>query len=134
MNNYIKPEVRLQMRKANLELRAQRSRERLIDNMEYAKSNVVNVVGREVVDAVGETSPFVAKVLSRFLPSDSTRKDRYSSRATSGESSSWIWGTLKGGLLPLIFGITRHRLLSFSLRRTGGILRFILKRLFRLVS
>ncbi|WP_156105842.1 hypothetical protein [Porphyromonas cangingivalis] len=132
MNNRIKPEVRLQMRKANLERRYERSRQRLEENVDYFRSNVVSVAGRQVVESLEDSSPIVARILRSVLPGQRGESTASSSRRTSTGKSSF-WSNLSGGILPFLMDMGKRRILSFGLRRTGGILRFLLKGILKLI-
>lgn len=132
MNNRIKPEVRLQMRKANLERRYERSRQRLEDNVDYFRSNVVSVAGRQVVESLENSNPLVARILRSVLPGQSSESTRSSYRAASSRKSSF-WSNFSGGILPFLMDMGKRRILSFGLRRTGGILRFVLKSILKLI-
>lgn len=132
MNNRIKPEVRLQMRKANLERRYERSRQRLEENVDYCRSNVVSVAGRQVVESLEDSSPIVARILRSVLPGQRGESTASSSRRTSTGKSSF-WSNLSGGILPFLMDMGKRRILSFGLRRTGGILRFLLKGILKLI-
>lgn len=131
MNNRIKPEVRLQMRKANLERRYELSRQRLEDNIDYVRSNVISVARDQIVESLEDSNPIVARLLRIILPGQSSERTRSSSRTASGRSNSF-WNTFSGGILPFLVDISKRRILSFGLRRTGGILRFILKSILKL--
>ncbi|SJZ36758.1 hypothetical protein [Porphyromonas cangingivalis] len=132
MNNRIKPEVRLQMRKASLERRYERSRQRLEENVDYFRSNVVSVAGRQVVESLEDSSPIVARILRSVLPGLHGESTVSSSRRTSTGKSSF-WSNLSGGILPFLMDMGKRRILSFGLRRTGGILRFLLKGILKLI-
>lgn len=133
MENYIKPEVRLQMRKANLQRKYERSRQRLVSNVDYVRSNVISVAGNQLVESIEHSSPIVAKLLRTILPGQGKDSSRVSSRSTSSKRNSF-WGAFGGGIVPFIIDMGKRRLLSFGLRRTGGLLRFILKGILKLIS
>ena len=132
MENQIKPEVRLQMRKANLERRYERSCRRLEDNVDYFRSNIISVAGRQVVESLEDTSPLAARVLRSIFLRPSDEGTRSSARRSSGRNNSF-WGNLTGGVLPFLMDVGKRRILSFGLRRTGGILRFILRGILKLI-
>lgn len=131
MTEYVKPEVRLQLRKMELQRKCSRSSARLRDNMEYMRANVAGVVAQQVVESVEEKTPFVANVIRRFLPHRKYRQP--SVNKTIGAQTQGA-GLLMGSLLPLLLDLGRNKLLGFGLRRIGGLLRFIFKRVFRLIS
>ncbi|KGN78783.1 hypothetical protein HQ35_09055 [Porphyromonas cangingivalis] len=120
------------MRKANLERRYERSRQRLEENVDYFRSNVVSVAGRQIVESLEDSSPIVARILRSVLPGQRGESTVSSSRRTSTGKSSF-WSNLSGGILPFLMDMGKRRILSFGLRRTGGILRFLLKGILKLI-
>ncbi len=130
------PNIRLQAKKQMLRRRAERSSARIQDNIDYARRNIVNVAGEQIVDVVESKNPFIAGILRVFLPSQRGNRlsydtPRHRSHIPTGQSPlGFSLSSIGELILPFIYGVGQQKLLSFGLRGFGKLLRVILRFLF----
>lgn len=132
MNNIPEYKQRINARKIMLEAEIEARQKQLQTDAQHFAATLPTTIKEEVLDEVKDTSPMVAKVLDLFQGSSVKKsKSRSSSRT---EQKSLL--PLKAGqnllrlALPIIYTIGSQKVLSYSLRSAGKLVRFGLRLLF----
>lgn len=125
-------EQRLRAREQLLEQRAHRYEQDLQDKQQYIKTDGKTLISTEVIQSVGNNSPFLGKITNKLLGSPLSKEQIAPKQAHQHKNFMGIKdpealqerltriGTIA---LPLLITIGGRRLLSCSLRSAGTIIR-----------
>ena len=139
-------QARLKAREDRLEARANMRLDRVKEKINYLKSNSGKMVIDDAIDNLRKTSPGVGKIASfinGFISKNREKKvakelaqERLDSHPTSSfstrddQNQNGLLTGIKSYLLPTLYSLGGMRLLSYSLKGTGKILRSGVGRLF----
>lgn len=131
---------RLRAREQMLEMKAQNSLQELKNKEAYFQSNGKEMVTDEIVMGLYSTNPVLGKVAAKVLnqPSKNLNSQNPQGRRLQNRSSSLLnadnvmsrfakMGTIA---IPLLLTIGERKLLSYSLKGAGKLIRFTLGNLF----
>ena len=136
---------RLAARMQRNELRAERAKRNMQDKLQYLRANGKNLVADEAVVQLSANNPFLGKILDKLIGGPVSR---FNQRAEEEQASNInakksgrtsLFGSfltdrfvrLGSMVLPLLYTVGERRLLSYSLRGAGKLLRFGGRLLFR---
>ena len=139
-------QARLKAREDRLEARANMRLDRVKEKINYLKSNSGKMVIDDAIDNLRKTSPGVGKIASfinGFISKNREKKvakelaqERLDINPTSSfstrddQNQNGLLTGIKSYLLPTLYSLGGMRLLSYSLKGTGKILRSGVGRLF----
>lgn len=139
-------QARLKAREDRLEARANMRLDRVKEKINYLKSNSGKMVIDDAIDNLRKTSPGVGKIASfinGFISKNREKtvakelaQERLDSNPTSSfstrddQNQNGLLTGIKSYLLPTLYSLGGMRLLSYSLKGTGKILRSGVGRLF----
>lgn len=136
---------RLEARKRLLQSRADGYQVQLKHDAQFLVSQTPQLLKVEVVEKVAESNPVVAKIIASILGLSGSKKQestistirsgtKDSDESTSPSPLRSLSRTLSTYILPAIYTVGTSRLLSYSLRSVGSLVRNGLKRVFGIRS
>lgn len=141
MNNTVPKHIqRLREREILLERRAGFHMERIKDTAEYVKTDGVRLIGGDFAESIEDQSPFVARLINAAVgnkPPKSTQPKRRGllsslfGRMRVGDSrGSSSFSAVGNAVMPFIYSLGELKLLSYSLKGAGKIMRYSFRNLF----
>ncbi|MDN4754151.1 hypothetical protein QYZ87_06365 [Porphyromonadaceae bacterium W3.11] len=130
---------RLLERERLLEQKADDSIRQLKRKKEFLQENGKDMITDEIVVNVSEKNSFLGKVANKILGGDSIKNTAYKQKRSQRSSGLLLsdgvlsrFSRMGSVLIPMLYTIGERKLLSYSFRGAGKLIRFTLRNLFGL--
>lgn len=137
----IKTRQRVRAREAQLEARVDWHMSRVKGNLEYLKTDGIKILGSDVAKEVSASSPFLGKMICKLTGVQMPEKKgrgllsritgpRSSYSAREEERDGLNLASLTSGVMPALYTVGGMKILSYSLKGLGKIVRSGTRRVF----